>query len=86
MNMQFRPGEQQGQEAVVKQAIADCDVHPQRRNPKGLYPYLEKYWRDYLDEYGGLSIRAWWSPALSEGQRTLAPRCVPPEAACRARR
>ena len=50
MNMQFRPGDQSGAEAraetVVRQAIADCDIHPQRKDPKGLHPYLEKRWRD----------------------------------------
>ena len=54
MNMQFRPGDQKASEQVVKQAIADCDIHPQRKDPKGLYPYLEQRWRDHLDAYGAL--------------------------------
>ncbi len=81
MNMQFRPGEQQGTEQVVKQAIADCDIHPQRKDPKGLYPYLEKRWRDHLDEYGALVYQGMVvGPLYPKGQPNASRRdAVPPE-------
>ena len=81
MNMQFRPDEQKSSEAVVKQAIADCDIHPQRKDPKGLYPYLEQRWRDHLDAYGALVYQGMVvGPLYPKGQPNASRRdAVPPE-------
>ena len=88
MNVQFRPDAQKSSEKVVKQAIADCDIHPQRKDPKGLYPYLEKQWRDHLDAYGALVYQGMVvGPLYPKGQPNASRRdAVPPEAACRAPR
>jgi hypothetical protein len=32
MNVQFRPGTEQGSSVIAKAAIADCDIHPARRS------------------------------------------------------
>jgi predicted TIM-barrel fold metal-dependent hydrolase len=81
MNMQFRPGDQKGSEQTVKQAIADCDIHPQRKDPKGLYPYLEQRWRDHLDAYGALVYQGMVAgPLYPKGQPNASRRdAVPPE-------
>src|ERR1700750_2039058 len=52
MNMQFRPGAQSDASAGVKTAIADCDIHPARKSPKDLYPYMAKRWHEHLEVYG----------------------------------
>ena len=81
MNVQFRPDAQKSSETVVKQAIADCDIHPQRKDPKGLYPYLEKQWRDHLDAYGALVYQGMVvGPLYPKGQPNASRRdAVPPE-------
>jgi hypothetical protein len=50
--MQFRPGAQSDTSAGVKTAIADCDIHPARKSPKDLYPYMAKRWHEHLETYG----------------------------------
>jgi predicted TIM-barrel fold metal-dependent hydrolase len=35
-------------------AIADCDIHPARRSPKDLYPFLEKRWHEHLETFGSI--------------------------------
>src|ERR1700723_97804 len=52
MNMQFRPGAQSDAPAGVKTAIADCDIHPARKGPKDLYPYMAKRWHEHLETFG----------------------------------
>ena len=81
MNVQFRPDAQKSSEKVVKQAIADCDIHPQRKDPKGLYPYLEQQWRDHLDAYGALVYQGMVvGPLYPKGQPNASRRdAVPPE-------
>jgi uncharacterized protein len=52
MNIQFRPGAEPAASVDSKTAIADCDIHPARKGPKDLYPYLAKRWHDHLETYG----------------------------------
>ncbi len=33
-------------------AIADCDIHPMRKSPKDLYPFLERRWQEHLEIFG----------------------------------
>ena len=76
MNMQLRPGSELQAATAVKLAIADCDIHPTRKNLKDIYPYLEKRWRDHLDTYGLHYYQGMLTgPALSEGPaQCVAPR------------
>jgi predicted TIM-barrel fold metal-dependent hydrolase len=53
MNVQFRAGVQSDSASAVRNAIADCDIHPARKGPKDLYPYLAKRWHAHLETYGG---------------------------------
>src|SRR4030088_3779484 len=52
MNIQFRPDAKPGSSVGVKTAIADCDIHPARKSPTELYPYLAKRWHAHLETYG----------------------------------
>ena len=52
MNVQFRANAEQASSVHAKTAIADCDIHPARRGPKDLYPYLAKRWHAHLETYG----------------------------------
>jgi hypothetical protein len=52
MNMQFRSGADQASSAGDKTAIADCDIHPARKGPRDLYPYLAKRWHEHLETSG----------------------------------
>jgi len=81
MNMQFRPGEQQNADAVVKPAIADCDIHPTFREPKDLYPFLEKRWQTHWETYGlHLYQGMMGGPAYPKAQPNASRRdAMPPE-------
>ena len=52
MNVQFRDRPAPGSSVQVKTAIADCDIHPARKTPTELYPYLAKRWHAHLETYG----------------------------------
>jgi len=52
MNVQFRAETQPGSTVQVKAAIADCDIHPARKTPEELYPYLAKRWHSHLQTFG----------------------------------
>ncbi len=62
-------------------AIADCDIHPQRRTPDEFNPWLSQRWLDYLAEYGiprRIGMQA--GPAYPKSQPDAARRdAVPPE-------
>ena len=81
MNMQLRPGSELKAAAAVKPAIADCDIHPTRKNPRDIYPYLEKRWQDHLDAYGSHFYQGMLTgPAYPKGQPNASRRdAVPPE-------
>jgi uncharacterized protein len=53
MNVQFRAGVQPDSSLAMRTAIADCDIHPARKSPKDLYPYLAKRWHEHLETFGG---------------------------------
>lgn len=53
MNIQFRADAQSSPSAAVPTAIADCDIHPARKGPKDLYPYLATRWHAHLETFGG---------------------------------
>jgi len=52
MNVQFRDRPAPDSSAVVKTAIADCDIHPARATATELYPFLAKRWHGHLETYG----------------------------------
>jgi uncharacterized protein len=52
MNIQFRADPEPGSSVQVKAAIADCDIHPARKTPDELYPYLAKRWHSHLQIFG----------------------------------
>src|SRR2546421_5375564 len=52
MNVQFRSKPEPGSSAQAKAAIADCDIHPARKTPQELFPYLAKRWHSHLETYG----------------------------------
>src|SRR3954452_7005676 len=52
MNVQFRAGVQSDSSPAVRTAIADCDIHPARKSPGDLYPFLAKRWHGHLETYG----------------------------------
>jgi len=81
MNMQLRSGSELQTAAAVKPAIADCDIHPTRKNPRDIYPYLEKRWRDHLDTYGVQYYQGMLGgPPYPKGQPNASRRdAVPPE-------
>lgn len=56
--------------AASRLAIADCDIHHSPANGmKGLFPYLEKRWRDHLTNFGPLPRQAFQSgPAYPKSQ------------------
>ena len=81
MNMQLRPGSELKTATAVKPAIADCDIHPQRKSPRDLYVYLEKRWQDHLDAYGTHFYQGMLTgPMYPKGQPNASRRdAVPPE-------
>jgi predicted TIM-barrel fold metal-dependent hydrolase len=81
MNMQLRPGSELQTATAVKPAIADCDIHPTRKNPRDIYPYLEKRWQDHLDTYGVQFYQGMLTgPPYPKGQPNASRRdAVPPE-------
>ena len=81
MNMQLRPGSELQTATAVKPAIADCDIHPTRKNPRDIYPYLEKRWQDHLDTYGVHYYQGMLTgPPYPKGQPNASRRdAVPPE-------
>jgi uncharacterized protein len=52
MNIQFRADPEPRSSVQVKAAIADCDIHPARKTPDELYPYLAKRWHSHLQTFG----------------------------------
>ncbi|MBV9249055.1 MAG: amidohydrolase [Acetobacteraceae bacterium] len=58
-----------------KLATADCDIHPQRRNDRDLYPYLEQRWIEHLKMFGARPRQAYQAgPAYPKGQPNAARR------------
>src|SRR6202161_773536 len=51
MNIQVRERPEPAASVQAKTAIADGDIHPARRCPKDLYPYLAKRWHAHLEIY-----------------------------------
>src|SRR5262245_41609062 len=65
MNVQTRSAP--SAEAPVKQAIADCDIHPTPKSmEKEVYPFLEKKWQEVLETYGMIQrigyVEGWQFP------------------------
>jgi len=55
--------------AASRLAIADGDIHPARKKPSDIYPYLEKRWQTHLETFG-LRFRHGfqYGPAYPKGQ------------------
>lgn len=81
MNMQLRPDATQASSTQVTQAIADCDIHPTRKTPKEIYPFLEKRWQDHLETYAAHLYQGMLAgPAYPKAQPNAARRdAVPPD-------
>jgi predicted TIM-barrel fold metal-dependent hydrolase len=64
-----------------KVGVGDGDIHPARRGPKDFHPWLEKRWRDHIDEYGAFARQGWQvGPAYPKGQPNASRRDAnPPE-------
>jgi predicted TIM-barrel fold metal-dependent hydrolase len=79
--MQFRPGASTNSSVNVRPAIADCDIHPARKSPKDIYPYLAKRWQEHFETYGGHPYQGMLSgPAYPKGQPNASRRdAYPPD-------
>jgi uncharacterized protein len=79
MNVNVEP--QATRRTASRLAIADCDIHPVRRSPDALDPWLPARWREHLKIFGGLRRLGMQSgPAFPKGQPDAARRdALPPE-------
>lgn len=74
MNVELRDPKIQRQ-APAKLLIADCDIHPARKSPKDLYPYMEKRWQEHMEMFGTRQRQGFdVGPAYPKGQRNAARR------------
>jgi len=76
MNIQVADRSTSASKGKVKQAIADCDIHPSPKSLKiEIYPYLSKRWRSYLESYGFIYRQGFPNgPAFPKGQPDAARR------------
>jgi hypothetical protein len=58
MNIQLRNRADQASSAGTKTAIADCDIHPARKGPTDLYPYLANAGTPISKAMASIPIRA----------------------------
>ena len=67
--------------AASKLLIADGDIHPAKRSPQELNPWLSKQWQEHLAQYGSPARHGWQSgPAYPKSQPDASRRdAVPPE-------
>ena len=69
MNVHVRDAGQKVRPATQKLAIADGDIHPRPKGPKGLHPYLPQRWRDHIDTFGLIPRHGYQKgPAFPKGQ------------------